>query len=185
MYIRMGALVVLPVRLLGFSVDATESGREIRWNVEAEDGVDYYEIERSQDGRAFQSIGRVPAKNQSGSYQYAFTDRQALTGKVFYRLKTVDVDGRFVFSNILVREADLNGSLFRFYPNPAKGSFSILRKGSGTATLQVFQLDGKLRLQKTIAYASENISLEGLAPGIYVVLLRTNSGDFRDRLVVQ
>jgi hypothetical protein len=185
LYIRMGALVVLPVQLTGFSVSSTELGPEIRWQSDNEYGIDYYEIHRSQDGRSFEPIGKLPARNLPGRQSYRFLDRESSAGKYFYRLRIADADGSFTHSNILLQETRSSGPAFRYYPNPARESVSIVRKDPGPALLQIYQLDGALRFQKNLEHAAETISLSGWKPGVYLLVLRQSQGDVRERLLIQ
>lgn len=184
-WIRLGTLVVLPVRIVGWSLSTTQEMHTLRWQVEQENAIEYYEIERSTDGRSFIPVGRVSAKNNGGNEVYQFHSPSSGNHRVFYRLKTVEVGGRYRYSEILIREPVTGRTGFRFYPNPAKGSLVIQREKDEAGTLQVIHMHGKICLQKTLASQSERISLDGLAPGVYLLIVKQEQGDIVERLVIE
>ncbi|MEL6594014.1 MAG: hypothetical protein AAFQ68_28180, partial [Bacteroidota bacterium] len=71
---------------------------ELRWETTEEIGSEYFLIERSVDGRSFAQIAKVPAKGAAN--QYAYTDNNSPEGKVYYRLKEVEIDGNHSYSEI-------------------------------------------------------------------------------------
>ena len=67
------------------------------------------------------SIGNVTAANTAGVHQYGFTDNNISTlgvSIVYYRLKQVDIDGKFVYSKIIALSLE-NKNIVLLYPNPA------------------------------------------------------------------
>jgi hypothetical protein len=184
-WIRLGTLVVLPVRILEWALNPANELQTLHWTVDEESDVLFYEIQRSQDGRNFVPIGQVVARNLSGKHTYQFADNAPGNNRLFYRLKIVDKDGAFTYSSILVRDFFAGNRGFRFYPNPAKGSLEIRREESSPAILQIIHMHGKICIQKTLAAEAEKLSLEGLAPGIYLLIIKQKHGDIVERLVIQ
>lgn len=89
---------VLPVKLVDFSVIKKNEGIILNWKTVSESGTDYYEIERSEDGQAFITIGTV---SSNGGNYYTFADHSVLSGTVFYRLKIVNTNKSLKFSNVI------------------------------------------------------------------------------------
>src|SRR5690606_26093002 len=86
----------LPVELISFTGKFVANGTLLEWATATEKDNNYFEIERSQDGKEFKAIGRVGGNNNSTSInRYNFTDKDQLPGLVYYRLKQVDNDGTF------------------------------------------------------------------------------------------
>ena len=92
----------LPVNLKIFKAKAENSNKvKVFWTTAYEKDNGYFDIQRSADGVIFTSIGRVPGVNHSGILtDYIFYDNNSLKGISFYRLKQVDVDGKFSYSPI-------------------------------------------------------------------------------------
>src|SRR5690606_31250993 len=88
-----------------------------------------FEVERSQDGKEFKAIGRVGGNNNSASInRYNFTDKDQLPGLVYYRLKQVDNDGTFAYSQVIA--LDRKGSKLQnkvvVYPNPTADKCTLI-----------------------------------------------------------
>ena len=106
--IQLSAATVVPVKLVSFNGNRETSKVKLNWVSTAETNLKQYEVERSSDAEGFKKIGTVPAagNNQNRSVGYAFNDGQLFPTSVFYRLKSVDVDGQFTYSQtIRVRSA--------------------------------------------------------------------------------
>lgn len=86
---------VLPVELLSFNAKKRNNSVELDWTTASENNNDYFEIQRSKDGMAFETIDIVYGNGTSTVMnQYSYTDVTSLSGTSFYRLKQVDFDGQ-------------------------------------------------------------------------------------------
>jgi hypothetical protein len=118
MRITVYTLSTLPVELIDFYASKTENRTVMtNWLTGSELNSDYFEIERSADGYNFESIGEIKAAGNSSSLlTYQFEDKNPLNGVAYYRLKQVDFDGTFEYSDIKSIEIEGNNALI--YPNP-------------------------------------------------------------------
>ena len=91
---------MLPVTLINFTGVKNGNVNYLTWNVASEKNLNYYEVEKSDDGLKFTSIGKINALNKS---VYNYNDESVNTALAvqYYRLKMVDKDGAFSFSNII------------------------------------------------------------------------------------
>ena len=91
----------------------------LRWATEAEDGSDYFNLQRSKDGVSFVTIGAIAAEGTSSTVKhYNFDDVHPFTGENYYRLELVNTDGSVSLSNtvlLMIADSDLG---YVFYPNP-------------------------------------------------------------------
>ena len=118
--------VILPVKLLSFTVQKQNNTTLLNWQTANEINNDHFSIERSADSKLFTSIGNKPATNNALRSNYSFVDNAHLNGMNYYRLKQVDKDGKFSYSKIVsVDFAISNNALFSISPNPAKDHISI------------------------------------------------------------
>lgn len=101
--------VVVPVTLLSFKGYLNNNKILLDWRTSSEQNSKHFELEKSSDGVNFRSIGIVAAAgNSSSDRSYNFTDRQ-VNELNYYRLKMVDIDGRFIYSKtILIKKPNAN-----------------------------------------------------------------------------
>ena len=92
----------LPVKLIAFSGKLSMENIALSWATSSETNSAYFEIEHSKSGYDFTSIGKVTAAgNTNVQSNYRFTDYNAIKGINYYRLKQTDLDGNYVYSNII------------------------------------------------------------------------------------
>ncbi len=117
----------LPVELIDFKAQADKCDINLNWVSASEDNFSHYEVERSKDGYSFNTINTVEAKGGSSSLSsYQFTDYTAFL-EGYYRLKMVDLDGTFEYSQILVVNTDCDDrSNISVFPNPVLTQQGIL-----------------------------------------------------------
>lgn len=110
--------ITLPSTLLEFRGQAIAKTVLLNWTTVTEDNVNFYELQRSIDGIHYQAIAVVFAKNEQRN-EYNYTDKHPYSGTNYYRLKTVDNDSRFTYSQVVsVRFNDqLQGDVI-VAPNP-------------------------------------------------------------------
>ncbi|MEM7657617.1 MAG: PQQ-dependent sugar dehydrogenase, partial [Bacteroidota bacterium] len=110
-----------PVEWGEFFATAEAAKVRLEWETLSERNTASFQIERSHDNRAFTEIGAVAAQGESAVLQsYQSFDEQPLPGVNYYRLRQLDLDGQFSFSE--VREVYFDASLaslqLQVYPNP-------------------------------------------------------------------
>ena len=110
----------VPVELVSFTASADENKILLRWETATEKNNSGFDVERSTDGKNFAKIGNVQAKGTTTEQQsYSYVDQSSSGGKFYYRLKQVDLDGKFHYSNsIEVTALPTVYSLSQNYPNP-------------------------------------------------------------------
>ena len=171
--------VPLPVQLAAFSAQAGPGHTAlVSWRTSSELNSAYFSVERSFDGAAFASIGRVAAQgNKTTSTSYTFTDG-SLGGQplAYYRLRQVDVDGTAVFSPV---RSVAFGMALNLYPNPATLATTLdLTALPAAASYQLRLFDGLGRQVRQAAMPggqATRLDLQDLPAGIYQVLLTDGS----------
>ena len=102
-----------------------------------------FEIERSSNNETFTRFSFVRGSGNSNSDKhYTFTDNNLLNGTYYYRLKQIDTDGEFSYSNVVKATIDYTPNSFALsqnYPNPFNPSTKIRWHSSvsGWQTLKV------------------------------------------------
>ncbi len=180
-----GCGLALPVTLKDLKVKYSNNQSILNWEVENAQGFSHFMIERSVDGVSFTSIGRV---NYLNSSTYSFNDILLPKASViYYRLKMVDVDGKFKNSHIVF--VKLNGlSNALVFPNPTKEYLSVrLYEDLYTnSTLQILDVAGRIVKQQQVAAHSFNINLlvKDLAVGRYFITIKNNKQHIQESFVV-
>lgn len=118
---------IIPVELLSFTAKVVNENVELVWNTATESNNQGFEIQRSKGGE-FEVVGYVPGFGTTTEHKsYTFTDKNVKVGKYTYRLKQIDYDGQYVFSNTVEVEVNppLTFALEQNYPNPFNPSTLI------------------------------------------------------------
>lgn len=180
---------VLPIELLSFH--ATDNGGSVlvNWVTATEKNTSHFLVERSANGIQWNSIGKMDAAgNSSSNRYYELTDTDPLDGISYYRLKSVDLDHSYQYSDIEVVQHEKD-ELFTVYPNPSNGSFHVKLKHSQTQNLQlsIYNVAGKLVFMDNLNSGSENMDYHyerDLEDGIYYIRIEGAGKLFNYKLSV-
>lgn len=141
--------IALPVELLYFNAEPKGESVYCTWETASETNNDYFEVERSYDGTEFITLGIVNGFGHGTSTStryYSFPDNDPCKTNRYYRLKQVDIDGRFSYSDIVAINCSDNKNLFTVYPNPGSDyiSTSFYEKNAGIIFLQWVDVIGQI-----------------------------------------
>ena len=169
---------VLPISALRFY--ARRAGRpvELHWSALREWELDYYEVQRSDAGRAWKTVGHQRGLNASPS-SYFFTDATAPATAAYYRLRAVSYDGTEQISRTVFVPALPDLAAWRVYPNPSTDGRAFAQAPPGVATAEAYEIydarGGRLhRLEPT--YRADPLPLPPLANGYYLVVRVADDG---------
>ena len=138
---------VLPVELSSFNAKVNNNSVQLNWGTATEINNYGFNIERRIDNETWNSIGFVKGHGTISSPQnYSFTDKTTLGGnKIKYRLKQLDFDGNYKYSNeVEVELVPAEFVLYQNYPNPFNPSTKIKYSVQQPTliTIKVFNLIG-------------------------------------------
>ncbi|MBK6476597.1 MAG: T9SS type A sorting domain-containing protein [Flavobacteriales bacterium] len=169
---------VLPVELVDFKAAALKDRVLLNWRTQTESNFDQYVVEHSMDNTDFVPIGNVIAAGTSfGTLNYEYVHNNPRTGINYYRLKLLELDGSFTYSNVspAVFKRDENILLPR--PNPANSTIQIDLPLGFTEQVSLNLFDGSGRMVKTVSIlvgigpSFVNIPVGDLDAGIYSIHL--------------
>jgi hypothetical protein len=167
--------IILPVTLLQFTAMAVDEKVRLQWVTTNEVNNHHFVIERSSDGIRFSPIGRDEARgNGGGQTTYTNWDNQPLSGMNYYRLKQVDIDGRFTYSPVIAIRFDRQAHLVQVFPNPATVAFT-LRSGKRFRQVTLTDMNGK-RVQQWTPTPDNTYRLQPHAKGAYLLVLTAEDG---------
>lgn len=165
----------LPLKLLSF--EANQQGKQIvlNWKTADEINTSGFDVEKSVDGKSFNVISHTNAKGASGNL-YSSSDNNPFPGENFYRLKMIDRDGSFTYSNVVnVTYAGIS-SVIKVYPVPATSyvNFNV----AATGTLYIYNINGLILKKQFLTTGINRIDVSGLNDGIYYYRLNGYKGSF-------
>ncbi|WP_138484202.1 FG-GAP-like repeat-containing protein [Dyadobacter bucti] len=157
---------VFPVELISFSAEVIENQVQLSWATATEVNSNYFEIQRSNNGKAWEKIGEVPAlQNSSSNHHYTFSDANPLKGTSYYRLKIVDLDATFAYSHI--DSVNIKSKL-TFYPNPTSGPLQI-EADEPVIEISVYDSSGIKVMSLQNVQGLKSVNLGQLPAGKYLV----------------
>ena len=168
---------VLPIKLESFTAVAQEKNVLLKWVVSEEINVAKYEIECSTNAVDFKYVGHVSANN---TQQYSLFHTSPVSGLNYYRLKTIDKDGKFYYSELRKVIFGKGGEVI-IYPNPTStGVVNITLTGSMIGkpiVVNILTMEGKVVSQEKLSKANqtESINVSKLANGHYILKLVTDN----------
>ncbi len=139
---------------------------ELNFSVSNQINNDYFRIERSADGRHFESLADIPGEiNFSSEKKYSVIDKQPRYGTSYYRVQQVDYDGNYSYSNIANIQHKLNDSEMIFYPNPAVGQLFI--QSQKALELSIYNGVGEIIERHQLEKGTNEIDISAILPGTY------------------
>lgn len=176
----------LPIKLVYFESSTTGDGIFLKWASSEERELDYYDIERSNDGKSFSSISTIDSKDENGA-EYTFIDTAPFPATSYYRLGAVYVDGSREEMKVIKSEWNAGGDWVTIYPNPvADGTIHVRFSESGDGALQLLDCTG-LVVTESLLVNTFSGSLElpvAVPPGAYFVSARQNGHTVRIKVII-
>lgn len=170
-------IVTLPVTLRSFTGENRGAVNELNWKVEQEINLKHYELQRSTDGLNFKTIYTAAAGNNWNPSSYRYNDMIASVPSVqlYYRLRIVDEDGTFRYSDIVTLKSKLDFRL-DVLGNPFRNQIQLRYSTQQTTEIQLslYDIQGKLMLRdKLIARTGTAVhTVSGVSyfpPGVYML----------------
>ena len=171
----------LPVSLLSFTGQEKDGHHILYWKTSNEENTAHFVIEHSSDAKMFRELGITNAAgNSSTEKEYTFTNKTPVTGNNFYRLKMIDIDGKYSYSNVVLLNLLKDNTTLLLYPNP---SASILNveflnlKANANIQMHIIDFSGKTIWTSQLKYNGSlyQIDISAFASGLYQLLI--NSGN--------
>lgn len=178
------------VNWIAFNASWVGKNAQLIWQTAQEQNNDYFSIERKVDGGDFEEIGQLPGAGNSTSvltYLYEDNDASKVKGsKITYRIKQVDYNGEVSYTDVRTLTKDAI-DVVNVYPNPAVNEITIAvtedLQGSDMA-VELYNLSGEVLIKEYISgAATQKLSLESVASGQYIVVIRSEGKLFTYKLI--
>jgi Secretion system C-terminal sorting domain len=184
----------LPVELTSFTAKQVGEKISLSWQTKTEVNNYGFEVERMIDGKGWKSIGFIEGNGNSNSTKnYSFTDKNIKLGNKFnYRLKQIDTDGKYKYSDVEeVEYKPTSFELYQNYPNPFNPTTTIgfALPQASDVVLKVFNTLGEevatlINRSMEAGVHTYILNANGLSNGMYIYQLRTNNTTLTKKMVL-
>lgn len=180
---------ILPVNLISFNAVRRGSAAFLQWSTSREVMTDHFELQRSSDGRIFIPINNIAAAGNSANIRtYSYEDKADPGPLYYYRIKIVDKDRKFVYSNIIALRSAVENFVITAYPNPAS-TFAVVNHPFNTqpAQLRLIDISGRvIKISKTPGNSAQSvIDLQRLPAGLYQIVWQDGKRTMSGTIVVR
>ena len=184
---------VLPVELIYFKAEKKENGVVLDWATASEINNEKFQIEESYDKETFIKLGEVEGQGTDYAINnYSFKTESLNKGISYYRLKQIDYNGQYTYSNIISvnhdTESRQTGTL---YPNPATQGWANLEYNSisdNEVSISFFDMAGNVVSVETQSiYSGINLlslDVSDLNHGLYIVEIKNGENQIHQKLVI-
>lgn len=183
-WVLVDAASVLPIELSYFNAACKSDFVALNWQTTSEQNNNYFEIERSENGNDFTSIGSVISQNGNSvtPQNYSFSDNNLISNKTYYRLKQVDLTGNYSYSSIISVTCNISAEVANIilFPNPVVNELNVSIKNlPGNKQVTIYN-----SIAQVMANAAVNIddtqlqfNVTTFAKGTYILRIDVN-GEF-------
>jgi hypothetical protein len=191
LHIVPATVVPLAIELLSFEASALETQVKLNWTTASETNNSHFDIERSADGIHFEfltSVGAFGNGNSTEVRQYDELDNNPLNDLSYYRLKQVNIDGTYKYTDI--RSVVFNPKHeISINPNPAINNLIINVNASYLNTkIKIIDVLGKELAAVTLNEYSNSVNVSALPSGIYYLVLEAipgKTGSTKNKIIIQ
>lgn len=188
------ATAPLPVELIGFTATPDQDGVILKWATASELNNQYFEVQSSLDGKNWSVVAKVDGQGtKTTRTDYQQLDATPYQGISYYRLKQVDFDGKFTYSNI--EQVDFRNAIkLTVSPNPSNGSNTVKLKLNAVPTgsqllIRVISLQGIELVRHQVQLTEKNsveqqLDVKGLANGTYLITAEFDGQIRQTKLIV-
>lgn len=173
------APIILPVVIKDFVAVASTNAVSLSWSTQQESNSAFFAIERSNDGINWIKIGQVKAAgNSSVVVKYTYTDMSSINATAHYRLKMVDADNKFAYSDIRSTRSSAVATV-KIYPNPATDYANItLDSKAGNSMIRLINQNGQVVSEKNVSANSGVVTLplQSFQNGTYALRITDDKG---------
>ncbi len=163
--------------LLSFTATKSGNAAILQWSVSHDQTIQRYVVEKSTDSINFNGIDSLsPVTDQNSVHSYQYTDPALSPGTTWYQLKLVDLNGDITWSPIRSVVSAGNGGLVTVYPNPVPDGTLYISTSVNCRRIRLMDVIGQLIFDHDVQGYLQTIPVRSLAPGLYLVVVDTDTG---------
>lgn len=187
-YRVVASAAIVPLTLVDFDAKTTNNKTvNLNWKTSSEDNLAAFDVEYSANGRLFEKIGAIKAENSATGALYSYEHSPLKwENTLFYRLKMIDIDGKFVYSKIVSVAINKKGNADFVYPSVIKDNVLNLSLTENYNSLEIINLHGSIVFEKNIAnrIGQFELPINNLSTGVYLVRLKGDNLFITQKIIV-
>jgi hypothetical protein len=184
---RAGAQGLATVQITDFKAESRNGNVGITWKTGKEENLRQYEIESSSDGMYYRNLGFIPARNRINGDLYEFENTIDYSDSVFYRLKIVDANGRWLYTQPVLYKVNKT-TAFLIYPSVVSSHMINVFLDDGFDFIEVISSNGAVLLKQNLSGKTGKLSIPispDISAGTYIVQLKNASRTITQKIVIQ
>jgi len=179
---RLKKVIPLPIDFTTFRVYLDDKAAVLKWRTATETNNAGFEIQKSKDGIQWKKIGWQEGRGTSSvPHAYTYRDTNPFFGTSYYRLKQVDLNGDFEYSNVLSLQYIRNG--VSIYPNPVSDQLYLQTNDDIAQRATIYHVMGKQIVQVT--NPGSYLDVSSLSRGVYLLKITIKEEDFYEKFIVE
>ncbi len=176
--VDLGCGIILPVTLIDYSIEYSESSINIMWSTASERDNDVWLIESSKGGLIWQEIGKVKSLGNTNELRkYDFIDKNPFNGNSYYKLKQIDFNGDT--TELFIIASEFMSSKYIIYPMPVSKKMFI--DGTIDDFKIITTLSQEVEVEKLIEDGKIIIDFSNIVNGVYFLITK----DKIDKIIVK
>lgn len=187
----LGLDAPLPVSFQSFEAHRTATNQaELNWAFASTEALTTFEVERMVEGGNFETLATLPATDKN-SGKYSYLDKTPYAGQNFYRIKSVQENGKAIYTNIRMVAIGIGtqATLLNAYPNPAQEQFMIalINPQEQQAHISIYNASGAMMTQEVTnlekGNATLSLNIANLPSGVYQVMIQIGKETLTTKMV--
>ncbi len=177
----------LPAVWGSFTAEKINNSAVLKWTTITEQNTDHFAVERSFDGRTYTEVATVKAAgNSTVTQSYSYTDLKPVKGNNIYRIRLVDRDGKYNYSDAKTLNFDDIKNLISVSPNPAHGKVILtVKQNQKMLQVQLFNSVGQQVASSTLSGETLTIDVTKLPRGSYYISIIGEDINQKEKLIIQ
>jgi len=175
------------VQIKGLKAESRNGNVGLSWQTESEKDLRQFEIEYSRDGKYYENLGFIPSRNKINGDIYEFEQPVMYNDSAFYRIKIVDREGRWLYTDPVLFHVNKISAFF-VYPSVINSPELNIFLQDPFYSLQVVNMNGEVLQKQNLDGKTGRINVPlspVIAAGIYVVQLSNKERTITQKIMVQ
>ncbi len=160
-------LFLLPSKLIYFNGQSNDHSVLLNWKLDHPEFAEKFIVEKRNERNEWNTIITLPANDNS--FHYAAQDISPVNGNNFYRLKVIEKNGSFYYSETRRIWFSHSKNDLTIYPNPSRGEVYINGDLKNGQRIQVIDINGRIAWEQIVQNNRQELLVPHLAPGVYFI----------------